>query len=386
MFSNLIKRWEIKASTGNHFDVLDGLRGIAILMVVAYHALSTNPNAGAAARWAGYLISSGWMGVPIFFVLSGFLISYPFFKRRQTDPSFWYQRGYAARRIGKILPPFYLSILIFIVFYWLERRDPADWDTAWKWATGLANWVYVPPNFNNSYWSLLVESHFYFMLPLLFWLTRGRSLRSTTLIIALILFLVPLMVRSLTYSELPIRFDSMSRFPCKLDYFGWGVVFAGMYVGLALVRSKLRRLSRLGNIGCLLLVATMFFWHRIPVWNSHGAATRQYGEWTHWLPGLASVLLLFFLYDPGCLMARWIANGVLRFIGIVSYEWFLFQGPVITFFHDHIEPGHGSFWRLLGRSVVPAVLTLGLSIMVYRWFSLPILKGIRGGVEHAKPS
>src|ERR1700744_2002716 len=161
MLSRLIKHWELSSSTGKHFDVLDGLRGMAILLVVSFHTLYTNPAHGFAARLAGYFISAGWMGVPIFFVLSGFLISFPFFKARKTDPNFWSQRGYAPRRIAKILPPFYLSIAIFIPFYWWQFHDPAYLVSAWKWATGLANFVQIPVGFNLSYWSLIVESHFY---------------------------------------------------------------------------------------------------------------------------------------------------------------------------------------------------------------------------------
>ena len=183
-----LKRWEIVASTGSHFDVLDGLRGVAILLVVSFHGLYTNSESGMAAKLAGYVIAAGWMGVPIFFVLSGFLISYPLFQKRRTNPLFWYQRGYAWRRVGKILPPFYLSILLFIPFYWWQFHDPAYLSSAWKWALGLGNFIPISPYFNGVYWSLLVESHYYILLPILFWLTRGLSVRKTGGILFLILF------------------------------------------------------------------------------------------------------------------------------------------------------------------------------------------------------
>ena len=196
-----LKRWETTASTGSHFDALDGLRGVAILLVVAYHTLYTNPAHGFLAQFANYLIQAGWMGVPMFFVLSGFLISYPFFQKRATNPQFWYQRGYARRRLGKILPPFYLSIVCFIGFYWWRYQDPAYLLSALKWAAGLGNFISISPNFNGVYWSLIVESHFYVVLPLLFWFTRGLSVRRTSGVLFFLLFAIPLIIRQLTWPE-----------------------------------------------------------------------------------------------------------------------------------------------------------------------------------------
>ena len=139
-----LNRWEIVPSTGSHFDALDGLRGVAILLVVAFHALYVNPADGLLVRMFNWgVILPGWMGVPIFFVLSGFLISYPFFQQRAANTRFWHPRGYFRRRAAKILPPFYLSILLFLGFYWWQFHDPAYLGSALKWATGLGNFMPV---------------------------------------------------------------------------------------------------------------------------------------------------------------------------------------------------------------------------------------------------
>ena len=63
MLSRLLKRWEVSASTGSHFDVLDGLRGIAILLVVVSHAFYVNPERGFISRVVGYIIEAGWNGL-----------------------------------------------------------------------------------------------------------------------------------------------------------------------------------------------------------------------------------------------------------------------------------------------------------------------------------
>jgi peptidoglycan/LPS O-acetylase OafA/YrhL len=337
------------------------------------------------------------MGVPIFFVLSGFLISYPFFKGRETHPRFWYHPGYAQRRIGKILPPFYLSIVLFLVFYWMQFHDPSYLTSAWEWATGVADFVQIPVPFNLSYWSLIVESHFYILLPLLFWLVRGLSSQSATVILFLILLAVPLAARQLIWpNDLTAMPDypsplakqlqmELARFPCQLDYFAWGVLFAGFYVKLRPIRDRLQALSLLGYSGGILLAVALVMWG---VWvqqfDIRAHPTRWSVEVSHLFPALAAFLLLFFVFDAQCWGSRILALAPLRFIGIVSYEWFLFHGPVVQLFYTHTGPSNGSIMVYATRTFLPLAITFGFSVLVYRFFSLPILNRIRDHASHAK--
>ena len=391
MSTPAIKRWKIVPSTGSHFDVLDGLRGVAILLVVASHTLYTNPANGLLSRMAGYVIAAGWMGVPIFFVLSGFLISYPFFQKRAANPQFWYQRGYVWRRI---------AIILFLAFYWWQFHDPAYLESAWKWASGLANFVQIPVPFNLSYWSLIVESHFYLMLPLLFWLTRGRTVHTTAIFMFGILFLVPMVVRHYTwpngvyflpdYTNLLMRQTmlELARFPCELDYFAWGAVFAGVYVSLAAEREHLRPLSLFGYVGVLLMLVSLIFWG---LWVRQFGILSQPTRWGveigHLLPSLAAMLMLFFVFDARSLGARVLGCAPLRFIGIISYEWFLFHGPIVGWFHG-LFPGqsHGNVLAYAWKTVVPLAATFIFAILVYRYFSLPILNHVRDRLKPVKPT
>ena len=145
--SSKLTGWEIKPSTGNHFAVLDGLRGIAILFVVIYHTFYFNPEHGVIARGMGHILKMGGIGVPIFFVLSGFLISFPFFQMKAKDVRYWYQNGYFKRRVGKIIPPFYLSIILIVMFFWLVFHDGSYFNPAWKWALGLGNFMTINPKY-----------------------------------------------------------------------------------------------------------------------------------------------------------------------------------------------------------------------------------------------
>src|SRR5206468_3287304 len=92
------------------------------------------------------------------------------------------------------------------------------------------------------------------------------------------------------------------------------------------------------------------------------------------LPGLSAFLMLFFIFHPGCLGARLFSGPLLRFLGIVSYEWFLIHQPVQVQFREFLGSSVGSIPRYLFTVFTPSLLSLGLAILIYHKFSLPILR------------
>jgi peptidoglycan/LPS O-acetylase OafA/YrhL len=248
------------------------------------------------------------------------------------------------------------------------------------------------PSFNEYYWSLLVEAQFYVMLPLLMWALRGLDGQRLAVALFLILFLAPLVARSLTWpagvSSFPGSDREMwmliKRFPTQLDYFGWGVLMAGVFTGLKPVVEKLKALSALGYVGAAVLVVAMFFWGAwVREFGIRANPTRWADELRHLLPATAACLMLFFLFDPQCLGSRLLGNGWLRFTGIISYEWFLFHPPVCHWFLEHNGPTQGSLTAYAWKTVFPVVVTFIFSALVYRYFSLPILNRIRDRLKAA---
>jgi peptidoglycan/LPS O-acetylase OafA/YrhL len=149
-----------------HYPALDGLRGIAILLVVVYH------NFG----FINYLFF-GWLGVDLFFVLSGFLITDILLKTLGEKN---YLRNFYVRRMLRIFPLYYLALILFLLIipklnlqfnikYYTDNQ-------VWLW-TYLQNWLYIfknPPQTNtlNHLWSLAVEEQFYLLWPLIILLIR----------------------------------------------------------------------------------------------------------------------------------------------------------------------------------------------------------------------
>jgi peptidoglycan/LPS O-acetylase OafA/YrhL len=236
----------------------------------------------------------------------------------------------------------------------------------------------------------VVEAQFYIILPVLFLLTRNFPVRKTGLIIFGLLFFAPMLGRQLAWPAdvfvMPDYFTlaakelvgKVEQFPCFLDYFAFGVGFACLYSELENQKSLLRALGMLGYLGILLLAVYIGFYAE---W-SYGFAiksnpTRWSVEFNHFLPGLAGFFLLFFVFDPSALGSRIIAAPWLRFIGIVSFEWFLFHWPFTNFFADWLGHTQGNAIFYLLKTVGPLALTFIFSVLVYRFFSLPILNRIR---------
>jgi peptidoglycan/LPS O-acetylase OafA/YrhL len=385
MGNDQMNHWEAKTGTGQHFGMLDGIRGIAILMVVMFHTFYTNPEHGALSRFVGNALGAGWMGVPIFFVLSGFLISYPFFLKKNKDANFWYQKGYIRRRIGKIVPPFVLSIIFFATAYYLCTGDVQYWHTAGRWAMGIYNFVYPPENFPVTYWSLIIEAHFYILLPLLFLFTRGLRLERTTLLFFCLFLALPFISRQLSWPANAqaltgdqIRF-TMNRFPGALDYFGWGILFSGILASGRISGNMQRRFGLLGYLGLAMLAITICsFAICNPLFDLHQHPQRWNIETFHLLPSVSTFLMLFFLFDPDSPGARLFSLRWLRFIGLVSYEWFLFFLPPVWLFRDYFGQTNGSIGMYLLKTLLPFALTFGVAVVTYRFYSLPLMNRIRG--------
>ncbi len=75
-----LEKWHVAPSGVQSLAFLDGIRGLAILMVVASHVVYVNPTSSAMINFIGGMLAAGAVGVPVFFALSGYLISMPFWR------------------------------------------------------------------------------------------------------------------------------------------------------------------------------------------------------------------------------------------------------------------------------------------------------------------
>ena len=166
-----------------HIPALDGVRGLAILLVLVGHLIALPP-VGLTAKLLGELARIGWIGVDLFFVLSGFLITGILVDSRDDRGYF---RSFYIRRALRIFPLYYVFLLgIFALALHLaphSRNAKALLSHEWWYWTYTVNaliarngsWAVAP--FNTFHlWSLAVEEQFYLVWPLLVWVVPRRRL------------------------------------------------------------------------------------------------------------------------------------------------------------------------------------------------------------------
>lgn len=151
----------------SYYPALDGMRGMAILLVVVYHNFN----------FINYS-TFGWLGVDLFFVLSGYLITGILLKTLGTKH---YLRNFYIKRILRIFPLYYLTLIVLLLVLpaLLHKPQIFDYYTThqfWLW-TFLENWLYIfnPPTglgILNHFWSLAVEEQFYLVWPFILLLLK----------------------------------------------------------------------------------------------------------------------------------------------------------------------------------------------------------------------
>ena len=169
--------------SGRKLIALDGIRGLAILAVMAHHSFWFIRSTAAPQLFVKWILSLGWAGVDLFFVLSGFLITGILLDTRLAENYF---QSFYARRALRIFPLYALFLVIGLtVFPLVVARDwlpvPAD---RWLYWCYLTNWLALWKGpWRHSVlahlWSLAIEEQFYFCWPLLTWLLRPRALLPT---------------------------------------------------------------------------------------------------------------------------------------------------------------------------------------------------------------
>lgn len=365
-----LDRWHVNPSLNRDYDFIDGLRGIAILMVIVGHHVYTNPDSGWLVRFVGAISGAGGHGVTLFFSLSGFLISWPFWKRKFGGSERVVPPGYGARRFWKIYPPLALSVVLLTPLYVYMTKDWSYVPIAAKWLAGIPFLFPVSGKLNPVMWTLVVEVQFYITLPLVF-LFLKKALPTTCLwLIPSAFFVIPTITHAVTGGVASFFPEIDAHYPCPLDAFALGILMAGLENAGCLTK----RWARLGLQGFIVWIACLL----VTAWATAQGTLEGIGDIIRLAEIIGSGCLLCYVADPKHPIATLLSAPWLRWCGIISYEWYLFHQPITLTARSIAGKTGGSVVKYAAVLFIPLLLGLALSAIVYRWFSLPILKYGRG--------
>ena len=282
---------------------VDGLRAIAVLLVVVHHAAKWDGDLGQGLLqqvWA-----EGAHGVDLFFVLSGFCLSYPLL--RELHAKGWSSfdiAGYMARRIVRIVPPFWIAITVLCLVLAFAGR--IGWHVEDAFSLARLNWYEIgkqalfidrePVFVNPSFWTLPIEWRWYFLMPLflLLWTRSPRAFATAGIALAC-----------------GAALSRVGRFDLSLlPGFLLGIVAAD--VELRQITSG-RRMLLFSVLACVVAFAADWFY--------------RYDLVAGW-----QLAAFFFVLAVGSIptLRRMVACAPLAWLGLASYSIYLVHEPLIA--------------------------------------------------------
>jgi peptidoglycan/LPS O-acetylase OafA/YrhL len=283
---------------------LDSLRGLAILLVLFFHGIA--PPVNSEPSWSSTLIVAvsqyGWVGVNLFFVLSGFLITGILIDSRKRPDYF---RRFYIRRALRILPAFYATLAILLVGRWISWRFLV---LSVLFLANITPLLGVPLQY-GPLWSLAVEEHFYMLWPAII---RRLSPAWLTFLLAAIFAITPLL-RAVDFIVTGSRADFVTLYTWfNLDGLALGALLAIWLREPWFHRAQLSRVAMpLLAVGTGLFVLVLKHPLAAAAFSSTGC-------------NLASLGLLSCALLVGT--NRWsflVDRPVLKFLGFISYGLYL---------------------------------------------------------------
>ena len=335
---------------------IEGLRGIAVLLVVLFHC---------DIAW----FSGGYIGVDVFFVISGFLITGALWREAGASggvrlATFW------ARRARRLLPALFLMTAATLVLAY-AITSPLAWRTT---AVDAASVVTYRSNLHfdglaGGYfgkatspllhtWSLSVEEQFYVLWPLAFALlarlTRRRPLARRRLVVGAV---IAASIASLALSVwLTERMNPRAYYSVFSRAWEFG---AGALLALTALAGRVpRRIAgAAGAAGLAAIIACAAVYDKVTPFPGYFAV----------LPVLATVAVLVAGdRSSGSAVARALAWRPLRELGAVSYAWYLWHWPLIVLANERFGPLHPA------AKLAAAIIALGVSFLTYSLVENPL--------------
>ena len=374
---------------------LDGIRALSVLAVIVYHANKL---------W----LPGGFLGVEVFFVISGYLITLLLLAESEKSGTvslkqFW------LRRARRLLPALWVVVLGVVVFAALFQREILgtlrgdvvaalfygfNWFQIWVGTSYFTSFEFVPL---RHLWSLAVEEQFYLIWPIVMLVVAKIGKRRLPIVSAVFFgAAVALAIYTgavyqpgtiSTIADTPEQFMNLfGQSVSRVDFLFLGTLTrsSGLLLGAALAigwRPWLLQSSRAGasklfdvvGFGGLVALALMM-WRFHTVIEGTDAGTVGYDllfQGGFFLTDVASVALIAAAVHPGSkVIAKTLSNPVLVWLGRRSYGFYLFHWPVFQFYRRFAGQGLTPY-----EFVVLVLLALALTELSFRYVETPVRQG-----------
>lgn len=334
---------------------LDGIRALAILAVLAVHLFAnplTQRVAGAlhgAQKAAFLIVAHGWLGVDLFFVLSGFLITGILLDSRRKKTYF---RDFWVRRALRILPLVFAVVAIDTIAY---HPQPLYVLMALFFSVDFAQFFGLGNNGMGPLWSLAVEEQFYLVWPFLVFFVRSRTLAIITIAVIVIEPIVRIMTVAGSVDVLWYRVDGLAM-----------GAFIALWVRSAQFSTKRTLYGSLGAVVAagILLIADLRS-HTTSLGMRITEADLAFGA------AIASAVVC-----AGSPWLRWLRSAPARFIADTSFCAYLIHVPLIDF-AKFLGIGMNTANPFVADSLQAAFvipMTFGIAALSRTFLEVPFLK------------
>ncbi|MBX6360615.1 MAG: acyltransferase [Acidobacterium ailaaui] len=368
IFSKIFSPIQLPDRLPSHIPALDGLRGMAILLVLGYHYL-----------WMIPIFHVGWVGVDLFFVLSGFLITGILLDTKEEKNCY---KNFIIRRALRIFPLYYLVLItLFIIDPVLNLNIPGNKfgfyqeHQIWFWVY-MQNWLLgyygLPDNYILAhFWSLAVEEQFYLIWPFIVLFNSRKKIIQISLMLIVFAIIFRLKLGSIIGFNNP--YYSYSTTLARMDALLIGGIAAIM------IRYNKELLEKVVKfifiLSGLLIIASFLLLHSLNFYTLLPKQTLFY-----------SVIDLFFM----CMLIlnlntspfrnlRIFESNFLRFLGKYSYGIYVYHNIIYESFIHHFFISSGgqpvtNFKNKVVLSITSLSFTIILSLISYHFWEKPFLK------------
>ena len=372
----------------DHFEVLDGLRGIAIFLVVWFHIWQQSW-LGTSFKILGHTIDLnflprvGFIGVDLFIILGAFGLFYPFARKKFEGKEIRSLKEFTYRRCIRIIPSYYLSIILMVLLAQgtvaIEGKD--------LWHIGrhflFINNLYHDTlfgSFNSVAWYVALAVQFYLLFPLLCWLFYRWPI-FTYIGMTATGIIYRYWVIEYKHDQLSFLFNQV---PGYIDIYANGMLAAFL---VCFIKNRVKGIDRLKVFSTLLAIISFLIFLELMKYLDRNRynGLQDFQLLTRPYFGLAFMCLVIFSVFSFKYWKILLANKVTVFLSVISFNLFLWhQFIAVQFRLREIIPWNGNdphndpHWQLFYTLAVVAVSVIVATLITYL-FERPIERnGLRG--------